>query len=134
MHGRSRFFFVSVKALSICACTCKTGCRLENTEPLDRICMLRHGVLKHAHFPLPAAYRHLLTQKQYSTYPYTIFCRKTVQFRRKFLSKKVKFALEQAKKAQRGSKVIALLFFYHRREWSRPRSGRFTLEKRNLFP
>ena len=43
---------------------------------------------------------------------------------------KVKITLEQATKAQRGSRGIALLFFFNLGarwgEWSRPRPGRFT--------
>jgi hypothetical protein len=46
---------------------------------------------------------------------------------------KRKFALEQARKAQTGSKGIALLFLYRRRERSRPYPGRFTPRKRSLL-
>ena len=41
----------------------------------------------------------------------------------------VKVTLEQATKAQRGSRGIILLFLYPRGGWSTPRSGRFTTGK-----
>jgi len=42
---------------------------------------------------------------------------------------KVKFTLEQATKAQTGSRGIALLFLYPWGGWSTPRPGRFTPKK-----
>jgi hypothetical protein len=46
---------------------------------------------------------------------------------------KVKFTLEQATRAQKGSRGIALLFLYPRGGWSTPRPGRFTPGK-DLVP
>ena len=53
------------------------------------------------------------------------------------LSKKEKFNLEQTMKAQKGSKGIALLFFYLGTSgdgWSTSRPGRFTPGERDLLP
>ena len=50
---------------------------------------------------------------------------------------KIKVTLEQAMKAQRGSRGIAVLFLYHRRYmeggWSTPHPGRFTHWKETRY-
>ena len=62
---------------------------------------------------------------------------KTINWEKCFpVQEKVKFTLEKAKKAQRGSRGIALLFFNfgpRRGGWSTPRHGRFTPGK-DLVP
>ena len=128
-----RAFLVSVKALNIFSCAVKPEVVWKVKNPLEGCAWY---VMEYRNARILLFRQRITTYWLRSNIPQTLLrysVGKLYIFRPKFLSKKVKFALEQARKAQTGSKGLALLFLYHRRERSRPRPGRFTPGKRSLL-